>query len=48
MRLKLNRVLRWLLDPKHDRIIEEHLRRNREALEMKRQKLREESAVLPF
>ena len=36
MRRTISRILRWLFDRTFDTIIEKHLRKNREALEMKR------------
>ena len=43
---KISRILRWLLDRTFDDpVIEEQLRKNREALEIKRQNFEQESAV---
>ena len=41
----ISRFLRWLLDESSDPVVEEQLRKNRQALEMKRQKFKEETAA---
>jgi hypothetical protein len=45
---ELSRFLRWLFDRKHASVAEQHIKKNREALEQKRQKAKQGSTVLPL